>query len=85
MSACGTIKPIQDERNAQENFVFRGKKKQIKETKGSMTASLWLSIYFVHETTNELFALRSSRISFRLPLTDTVGRNVDVIYARACN
>jgi hypothetical protein len=34
ISACGTIEPIQDKRNAPESFVFLGgKKKQIKETK----------------------------------------------------
>jgi hypothetical protein len=84
MSACGTIEPIQDKRNAQESFVFRREEEADKENEGSMTASLWLFIYFVRATTNELFALRSC-VSLRRPLTDTVGRNVDVIYARAYN
>ena len=59
------------------------KKKRRKGTKDNMTASLWLSAYFICETTNELFALRSSRVSFRRPFTYTVGGSADVIYARA--
>jgi hypothetical protein len=61
------------------------KKKQKKETKDSMAASFLLSIYFVRETCNELFALRSSPTSFRRPRTATVGRTACVIYARAYN
>lgn len=62
-----------------------GKKKQRKETKDSMTARLWLSIYFFRETSNELFALRSSPVSFRRRRTDTEGRTAYVIYAQAYN
>jgi hypothetical protein len=49
------------------------KKKQRKGTKDGMTASKWLSIYFFGETSKELFALRSSTISFRRPHTQWTG------------